>query len=40
MNYARDLLVENGFNRVKSFFDFSDTVSNDPEFFIHIAEKS
>jgi len=40
MNYARDLLMENGFNRVKTFYDFSDTISNDPEFFIHIGDKN
>ncbi|WP_274425605.1 glycine/sarcosine N-methyltransferase [Chelativorans sp. YIM 93263] len=40
-NYVRRLLSEAGFQRVRSYGDFQDTYAeNDPDFFIHVAEKS
>ncbi|MFB6305901.1 MAG: class I SAM-dependent methyltransferase [Flavobacteriales bacterium] len=39
--YMRSLLKEVGFQKVKSFGDFKETFTeDDPDFFIHIAEKS
>jgi glycine/sarcosine/dimethylglycine N-methyltransferase len=40
-NYMRRLLSEAGFERVRTYGDFQDTFAeNDPDFFIHVAEKS
>ena len=40
-NYTRRLLNEAGFQRVRTFGDFQDTYADDePDFFVHIAEKS
>lgn len=40
-NYTRSLLREAGFQRVKTYGDFQETYQeNDPDFFIHIAEKN
>lgn len=40
-SYMRDLLLESGFQRVKTYGDFQETYQeSDPDFFIHIAEKS
>jgi sarcosine/dimethylglycine N-methyltransferase len=40
-NYVRRLIGEAGFERVRTYGDFQDTYQeNDPDFFIHIAEKS
>ncbi len=40
-NYMRKLLKEAGFERVRTYGDFQETYQeNDPDFFIHIAEKS
>ncbi len=40
-NYMRRLLSEAGFERVRTYGDFQETFAeNDPDFFIHIAEKS
>ena len=40
-NYMRRLLTEAGFERVRTYGDFQETFAeNDPDFFIHIAEKS
>lgn len=40
-NYMRRLLGEAGFQRVRTYGDFQETYAeNDPDFFIHIAEKS
>jgi sarcosine/dimethylglycine N-methyltransferase len=40
-NYVRRLLKEAGFERVRTYGDFQETYhENDPDFFIHIAEKS
>ncbi len=40
-NYVRRLLSEAGFQRVRTYGDFQETYAdNDPDFFIHIAEKS
>lgn len=40
-NYVRRLLSEAGFQRVRSYGDFQETYAeNDPDFYIHIAEKS
>jgi SAM-dependent methyltransferase len=40
-NYTRNLLKEAGFQRVKTYGDFQETYQEaDPDFFVHIAEKS
>ena len=40
-NYARRLLREAGFERVRTYGDFQETYrENEPEFFVHVAEKS
>jgi len=40
-NYMRKLLKESGFERVRTYGDFQETFQeNDPDFFVHIAEKS
>ena len=40
-NYMRRLLMEAGFERVRTYGDFQETYAeNDPDFFIHVAEKS
>jgi glycine/sarcosine/dimethylglycine N-methyltransferase len=40
-NYVRRLLSEAGFQRVRTYGDFQETYAeNDPDFFIHVAEKS
>lgn len=40
-SYMRNLLLETGFQRVKTYGDFQETYQeNDPDFFIHVAEKS
>jgi sarcosine/dimethylglycine N-methyltransferase len=40
-NYMRRLLSEAGFERVRTYGDFQETFAeSDPDFFIHIAEKS
>ncbi len=40
-NYMRQLLQEAGFQRVRTYGDFQETYAeNDPDFFIHVAEKS
>jgi sarcosine/dimethylglycine N-methyltransferase len=40
-NYVRRLLSEAGFERVRTYGDFQDTYAEeDPDFFIHVAEKS
>jgi len=40
-NYVRRLLQEAGFQRVRTFGDFQETYQeDDPDFFIHVAEKS
>jgi SAM-dependent methyltransferase len=40
-SYMRNLLLEAGFQKVKTYGDFQETYQeNDPDFFIHIAEKS
>ncbi|WP_101067284.1 glycine/sarcosine N-methyltransferase [Roseovarius salinarum] len=40
-NYMRRLLGEAGFERVRTYGDFQETYAeDDPDFFIHIAEKS
>ncbi|MCT7376960.1 methyltransferase domain-containing protein [Chelativorans salis] len=40
-NYVRRLLSEAGFQRVRTYGDFHETYAeNDPDFFIHVAEKS
>ncbi|MFP4537299.1 MAG: methyltransferase domain-containing protein [Dichotomicrobium sp.] len=40
-NYVRRLLNEAGFQRVRTYGDFQETYAeNDPDFFIHVAEKS
>ncbi len=39
-NYLRQLLAEAGFQRIHTYGDFQETYQeNDPDFFIHIAEK-
>ncbi len=39
--YVRRLLSEAGFQRVRTYGDFQETFAeNDPDFFIHVAEKS
>lgn len=39
--YVRRLLSEAGFQRVRTYGDFQETYAdNDPDFFIHVAEKS
>lgn len=40
-NYTRRLLQEAGFERVRTFGDFQETYhENEPDFFVHVAEKS
>ncbi len=40
-NYVRRLLREAGFERVRTYGDFQQTYrENEPEFFVHVAEKS
>ena len=40
-NYVRRLLNEAGFQRVRTYGDFQDAYAeDDPDFFIHVAEKS
>ncbi len=40
-NYTRRLLTEAGFSRVRTYGDFQETYAEDePDFFIHVAEKS
>jgi len=40
-NYTRRLLAEAGFQRVRTYGDFQETYAEDePDFFIHVAEKS
>lgn len=40
-NYTRQLLLDAGFQRVKTYGDFQETYQeSDPDFFIHIAEKA
>ena len=40
-DYVRRLLSEAGFERVRTYGDFQETYAeNDPDFFIHVAEKS
>ena len=40
-NYMRRLLSEAGFERVRTYGDFQETYAeDDPDFFIHVAEKS
>jgi len=40
-NYVRRLLHEAGFQRVRTYGDFQDTYKeNEPDFFVHVAEKS
>lgn len=38
--YMRNLLLETGFQQVKTYGDFQETYQeNDPDFFVHVAEK-
>lgn len=40
-NYVRGLMQEIGFQRVRTYGDFQETYTDhDPDFFIHVAEKS
>ncbi|WP_157019535.1 glycine/sarcosine N-methyltransferase [Mesorhizobium xinjiangense] len=40
-NYVRQLLSEAGFQRVRTYGDFQETYADDdPDFFVHVAEKS
>jgi SAM-dependent methyltransferase len=40
-NYTRKLLLEAGFQRVRTYGDFQETYQeSEPDFFVHIAEKS
>ncbi|UOM34790.1 class I SAM-dependent methyltransferase [Acuticoccus sp. I52.16.1] len=40
-NYMRRLLLEAGFQRVRTYGDFQETYQeNEPDFFVHVAEKS
>ncbi|MBD3647619.1 MAG: hypothetical protein HUJ31_09250 [Pseudomonadales bacterium] len=39
-NYTRQLIKDAGFQRIKTYGDFQETYQeNEPDFFIHIAEK-
>lgn len=39
--YMRNLLLETGFQKVKTYGDFQETYQeNDPDFFVHVAEKT
>ena len=39
-DYVRGLMLESGFQRVKTYGDFQETYAeNEPDFFVHIAEK-
>ena len=38
--YTRKLLTDVGFKKVKTYGDFQETYQeNDPDFFVHVAEK-
>ncbi len=38
--YVRDLMLETGFQTIKTFGDFQETYQeNEPDFFVHVAEK-
>ena len=40
-NYSRRLMQEVGFQRINTYGDFQETYkANDPDFFVHVAEKS
>lgn len=40
-NYTRQLMLDAGFQRVKTYGDFQETYQeSEPDFFIHVAEKS
>ena len=40
-SYTRNLMQEVGFQRIKTYGDFQETYQeNDPDFFIHVAEKA
>jgi len=40
-NYVRNLMLETGFQKVRTYGDFQDTYNDhDPDFFIHVAEKT
>lgn len=40
-NYTRNLLMESGFQRVKTYGDFQETYQEtQPDFFVHVAEKT
>lgn len=40
-NYVRDLMLEVGFRKVRTYGDFQETYNDhDPDFFIHVAEKA
>ncbi|MEQ9683715.1 MAG: SAM-dependent methyltransferase, partial [Rhodospirillales bacterium] len=39
--YTRKLLTDVGFQKIKTYGDFQETYQeNDPDFFIHVAEKN
>jgi hypothetical protein len=39
--YMRNLLLDSGFQQVKTYGDFQETYQeNDPDFFVHVAQKS
>lgn len=39
-NYTRNLLLEAGFQRIRTYGDFQETFQeNEPDFFVHVAEK-
>lgn len=38
-NYVRCLLRDTGFDRVRTFGDFQETYGEEPDFYIHVAEK-
>jgi len=38
--YVRNLMLETGFQTIKTFGDFQETYQeNEPDFFVHVAEK-
>ncbi|WP_233205090.1 glycine/sarcosine N-methyltransferase [Alkalicaulis satelles] len=40
-NYVRNLMTQTGFQKVRTYGDFQDTYNDhDPDFFIHVAEKT
>lgn len=40
-NYVRNLMLESGFQTVRTYGDFQETYADhDPDFFIHVAEKT